>query len=544
MGDTGAQRLQGVEFKEGDVLDQRYLVLSVRRGFMGIVYLARDLSGNELVALKTFQRKFTWIPAAIESFRREAEVWMRIGWHPNIVQARRIVTIAGRPHIVMEYINGQPLRQLAKILAVQDIIDITIQICWAMQYAYDRCGIVHRDLKPDNVLITADGVAKVTDFGLAQVVLSMQSEQGRRRQNREVRRSESRDLFRGSEPYMAPEQRIPGGEIGPWSDVYAVGVMLFELLTGQLPFVAATVEELTRLHLEQAAPNPRTLMPSLPTGSEYIVGRCLEKSAGGRYRSFAELEDDLQALRSYHFGGRLTPSESFLAISEALRADGRGMAHLSLGEYEMAQRWFRAAVDLEPRRSELWIHLAMAEMALMRYKEVLHCLKRAEMHAPSRDDYVDLWRLRGEAHEQLFQLDEALADYKRIVELDRRYHQGWAGLARVLFKLARYRESLDAYSEAIRLDPYDPGLLVARGEVERTLGRRKQALNSYDQALKLNPRDIAAWCGKGACLVEMRRYEEALICYRTACSIDSDSQEAQSGLLECRRLLGQHTGER
>src|SRR5215212_183426 len=171
----------GREFSVGDMLEQRFEVEQVRRGYMGIVYIAYDRQRRQRVVLKTFQNKFLWDEGAIARFNAEAELWMRLGSHPNIVRAYDLRTFMGKPHVIAEYVHGGPLRALVGHLKMKEALDYGIQICRGMSHAVEQVGLLHRDLKPDNIMVTLDGQAKVTDFGLARVLPPVQQSTDRAR---------------------------------------------------------------------------------------------------------------------------------------------------------------------------------------------------------------------------------------------------------------------------------------------------------------------------------------------------------------------------
>lgn len=536
----GHGNLKGIEFKEGDIIDQRYLVRNVRRGFMGLVYIARDLTSEQTVALKTFQKKFTWMESAIANFTREAEVWMRLGSHPNIVQANRILTIAGRPHIVLEFVPGQSLRELMKRgrLRFSNIIDFAIQICWGMQYAYDHCSIIHRDLKPDNVMITPEGEAKVTDFGLAQAVTRRASNSTDEPQHQAPKIvTHASDLFGGSQPYMSPEQRVPGTPLGTWSDIYALGVMLYEIMVGDLPFRAATVEELTHLHCNVPPPTPSEVRPSLRRGCDHVLLRCLAKKPEDRYQSFNELEADLQWLRKYHVGEELprpAPSRDATEQAEAAEWNEKGIAHFSLQENGLALKCFRRATELHPKKAAYWINMGQCLLMMIHYDEALRTFNQALALDPARDDLVRLWVMLGEAHEHLYQIKDALEAFDQAIVVNAKERRAWLGRGRVYEALALPKEAQSAYKEAVRLDPNDPQTHVSLGRAVLAQNQPKYAIKHFEDALQLNPRDPRAWCGKGQCLLELRRPQDALSAYETAYRLDPNLPEAVMGLTKAR----------
>lgn len=540
-----AENLQGIEFKTGDIIDQRYLVRDVRRGFMGLVYIARDLRSDHNVALKTFQSKFTWVDTAIANFTREAEVWMRLGNHQNIVQATRILSIAGRPHIVMEFVPGTSLRalMLRGRLRFQDILDFSIQICWGMQYAGDHCSIIHRDLKPDNVMITPERVAKVTDFGLAQAVAQGKSRWGHEAQIEQPKiLTHASDLFGGSQSYMAPEQRIPQAAmpLGPWSDIYAMGVMLYELMLGELPFTATTVEEMTNLHCNVPPPTPSEVRPDLRRGCDHILLRCLAKAPADRYQSFSELELDLQWLRRYHIGEELARPAIDTTATQAAQWSNRGIAHMSLKEFGPALQCFRWACELEPQRAIHWINVASSQVGLLEYNEAVKTFSHALQGQPNSEEQISAYLQMGETYEHLYQLQKALECFDAAVTINSRERRAWLGRGRVYAALMLPRDSFMAFEQAMKLDPNDPQAWYHLGLLSVDLGEPRNALYYFDKALEINPRDARTWCGKGRALLELRRNHDALQAYETAYRLDPNLAEAVLGLSQVRgsRPLG------
>ena len=529
----------GVEFKVGDTIDQRYLVRNVRKGFMGIVYIARDLQSNQTMALKTFQNKFTWVESAIANFTREAEVWMRLGSHPNIVQATRILEIAGRPYIVMEFVPGTALRSLMERgrLRFKDIIDFAIQICRGMQYAYDHCAIIHRDLKPDNVMITPEGSAKVTDFGLAQAV-THHSERWRNTSkpaqpiNRIV--TYASDLFGGSQPYMSPEQRVPGTQLGPWSDIYSMGVMLYEMMIGDLPFRASTVEELTHLHCHVPPPVPSEVRPDLRRGCDHVLLRCLAKSPSDRYQSFEELERDLQWLRKYHIGEEYPELELAAEHEDGGQWNARGVAHMSLAEYSAAFQCFNMATELEPHHPSYWINLGSSQIGMLAYNEALRTFQHALTLHPETDEQIRCHLMLGEIYEHQYQLREALEEYDHTIKLNKKERRAWLGRGRVYNALVLPKEAFQAFEQATKLDAKEPQAWYCLGQIMLDQNQPRDALYYFDKALALSPRDARIWCGKGQCLIELRRIDEARQAYETAYKLDPNLPEAVMGLSQIR----------
>jgi tetratricopeptide (TPR) repeat protein len=262
------------------------LLAEVGRGGMGVVYKARQPGLQRVVAVKMLLAGEYASPQVVARFRTEAEAVARLQ-HPNVVQIYEVGEWDGRPYLALEYIDGgslekklagtpQPFGQAAELVET---------LARAVDAAHQR-GIVHRDLKPANVLLTADGVPKITDFGLAKLLEDPASP------------SRSGEIV-GTPSYMAPEQAEGKARAtGPAADVYSLGAILYELLTGRPPFRAETpMETVLQVGGQEPVP-PRRLLPKVPRDLEVICLTCLQKEPGKRYGSALALAEDLRRFRA------------------------------------------------------------------------------------------------------------------------------------------------------------------------------------------------------------------------------------------------------
>jgi eukaryotic-like serine/threonine-protein kinase len=261
-----------------------YEILGViGHGGMGVVYQARQLGLNRIVALKMVLAGVNASPQNLARFRSEAEAVAQLA-HPNIVQIYEIGEQEGCPFLALEYVSGGSLAQHldGTPIAPRPAAELVVALARAVQHAHER-GIVHRDLKPANVLLVADGTPKITDFGLAK-----------RADSDQIHTQTGAIL--GSPTYMAPEQASgTTDKIGPATDIYALGVILYELLTGRPPFRGASlIETIEQVREHEPAPL-RTLAPKTPRDLETICLKCLEKNPSRRFASAADLAADLQA---------------------------------------------------------------------------------------------------------------------------------------------------------------------------------------------------------------------------------------------------------
>ena len=263
------------------------LLEQIAVGGMGVVFKARQVSLNRLVAVKMIRAGQLAREDDIRRFRTEAEAAANLK-HPHIVAIHEVGEHEGRHFFSMDYIEGRSLAELVRNhpLEPERAARLMQTIAEAIAYAHGR-GVLHRDLKPSNVMIDAEGQPHVTDFGLAKMLTNPE---------RETRNSEQTQTgaVMGSPSYMSPEQaRGRGDQISVRSDVYALGAMLYELLTARPPFLAATALETMKLVAERDPVAPRVLNPSAPRDLETICLKCLQKEPAHRYTSAAALAEDL-----------------------------------------------------------------------------------------------------------------------------------------------------------------------------------------------------------------------------------------------------------
>lgn len=254
------------------------------RGGMARVYRGVDIRLQRYVAIKVIDAPFRSDPSHISRFEREAQVIARLGQHPNVVNVYHFGEDRGYLFIAMEYIEGadlaavlQSYRRDAEYMPVEEILRITRDICSALDYVHSR-GVIHRDLKPSNIMINPQGHAILTDFGLA--LFTQTGTLG--------------EAF-GSPHYISPEQVVSSAQAVRQSDLYSLGVMLFELFTNRLPFSADSTVDLAMQHMQQPPPPVRRFRPSVDPEVEAVIFKALSKSPEMRQRSGAELLAELEA---------------------------------------------------------------------------------------------------------------------------------------------------------------------------------------------------------------------------------------------------------
>jgi serine/threonine-protein kinase len=259
------------------VLNGRYrLVAQQASGGMAVVYKAVDQALGRTVAVKILRPSLTNDPAFLARFRNEARSVANLA-HPNIVTVHDVGNDGSTYYIVMEFIEGQDLKRIIRsdgALSVDRALNLAIQICAGIGFAH-RAGLVHADVKPQNILVTRDDVVKVTDFGIAQALT-------------DVAPGEKQSVVWGSPHYFAPEQ-ARGEKPTPASDVYSIGIVMFEMLTGRLPYTGTNQQELAMAHIRDRVPLVTEFNPVVQQSLASIVYKIMSKEPSARYRMADQL---------------------------------------------------------------------------------------------------------------------------------------------------------------------------------------------------------------------------------------------------------------
>jgi serine/threonine protein kinase len=263
------------------VLGQRYDILEeAGRGAMGQVYKARDRETGETVALKLIKPEIASDPAMVERFKSEL-LFARKITHKNVCRVYEFSRVDGTAYISMEFVDGESLRSVLKrfaSLTPRKGLDLALQMCAGLKEAHAQ-GIVHRDLKPENVMIDRQGNVKLMDFGIARSMEAMTLLTG---------------SMVGTPAYMAPEQAA-GKSVDHRADIYALGLMLYEMFTGVQPFRADNALALAMKHVQEPPHPPREIEPGISAPLEGAILKCLEKAPDNRFQSMSELENALRS---------------------------------------------------------------------------------------------------------------------------------------------------------------------------------------------------------------------------------------------------------
>lgn len=269
----------------GKILGDRYTIVEkVGEGGMAIVYKAKCSLLNRYVAIKVLRKEFINDEEFIEKFKREAQAAASLS-HANIVNVYDVGMQDDIYYIVMEYLDGKTLKDIIKEkgkIDTEETLDISMKVVDALNHAHAN-KVIHRDIKPHNIMVTSDGRVKVTDFGIARAATSSTIT--------------STNSVMGSAHYFSPEQ-ARGGYTDEKSDIYSVGIMMYEMITGKLPFTGDSPVAIAIKHIQEEVVPPSEIEPTVSKDLEKVIMKCIEKNQSDRYKDTEELLKDLRSIKS------------------------------------------------------------------------------------------------------------------------------------------------------------------------------------------------------------------------------------------------------
>ncbi len=532
------------------------------RGGMGAVHRAVDARTGQEVALKLL------LAVADERARRrqllEARALMGLR-HRSVVSLLDAGEDRGRPWLALELVRGRSLQERLDRegpLAPSDAAQLVQALSSGLAHAH-REGVLHRDLKPDNVLLPDDGgPPKLTDFGLAGFTFDLS-------QSRLTRSG----TLQGSPGYWSPEQ-VSGqpDAIGPATDVYGLGAVLYAALTRRPPIEGASLPEVL-----SATASLRPEPPGADPALDAIALRCLEKDPGDRYPSVAALERELLRYLAGHgprrprgrrlvvaglvtaaalAGTALAPWRPLLTRPPggasvpavpaptttpdgALALAGRGLARATTGDPQGGLQDLDRALELDPRDASAYVNRGAVRLNLGDLQGALQDLNRAlELDPRDASVYVN----RGLVKAPLGDLQGALQDFDRAIELDPRLASAYMNRGVARARLGDFQGALPDYDRAIELDPRDGRAYLNRGAARSRLGDDRGALPDYDQAIELAPRDAPAYESRGLARSRLGDDRGALQDHDRAIELGASDARAFSSRGGLRLRLGDDRG--
>jgi serine/threonine protein kinase len=501
-----------------------YQVLSLLgAGGMGEVYLARDSRLDRTVALKILPGELAANPERMQRFAREAKAASALN-HPNVATIYDVGESDGIHFIVMEHVEGETIAaRIGRPLTPSEVVDIAVQAADALDVAHAK-GITHRDIKPANLMLTHRGHVKVLDFGVAKV---NRSEQVGPNGGWTVEPVTAVGSVVGSGPYMSPEQ-IVGGDVDPRSDVFSLGVVIYQMATGQRPFSGSTPAELMDQILH-AAPKPMMRQnPALPSELERVTLKCLDKRPDDRYQSARELLTDLWPLKRQldaNAGGTMPDAARFELLrragsdrraaavkpsvaddssitdtpppSEAAELVARGWAHLRSGSFFEASdavSAFQAATAIDPTFAPAYAGLAHAKAA----------------SAVNRNVLVEAY-------------GEARAAALHALALDDKCPDAYAALG-VVMLLAEWDwiAAERSFQRALALDPSHAHAYLRYGDLMEALGDLERGFHLKLKGLECDSTSVLAHLAIAVSCWNQRRYDDMIVFVNKA--LDRDPQ--------------------
>jgi serine/threonine protein kinase len=525
----------------GDLIDNRFKIDRILLGSMGVVYVCVEEETNVPCAIKTFQDKYLLDEKSRNLFVREADAWISFENHINIVKAKGVEILYGKPYILLEYVNGGSLRDKLKggRLTVSQALYFGIQFCDGMicanrlELGGGKKGIVHRDIKPDNIMLTKDNVLKISDFGLVKAL------------------DEAVEGIAGTPAYMSSEQFSAGisfttqKPVDCRSDIYSFGVVLYEMLAGQRPFDGLGVKECAFQHMYQSPPRLRQINSIVPRELEKIVLKCLEKKPEDRFQSF----EDLRHIYFEISGERV--SVYIVAQPEAWELSNQGLslvelgridegiavlkqtilqypndswAHLNLGHAYIKKEWtdraiaeLRRTLELDPKNVKAYLNLGSIYIRKGQPDQAITELKRATELDPNRSEtHVNL----GIAYAEKGWLDQAITELKRATELDPNKVKAHCNLGASYIRKGWIDQAITELKRATELDPYYAAAHSNLGLAYHGKGWLDQAITELKWAIELNPNLPAAHTGLGLVYRDKGWIDQAITELKRATELD------------------------
>lgn len=507
---------QGAEspstFWIGDEILGRYEIIRVHKGAMGQVFICFDRENAIHVAVKTFQDVSALNEKQRKTFVNEAETWIRLERHPNIVQAYFLENIGGKPYLFLEAIltdnpRGPTIKDylFTHTINIAEIIGYAVQFCDGMIHAHERMpGIVHRDIKPENIMIDREGNLKITDFGLVKSIGDPFSHvfppppKGGR-----VDVKALIPFVRGTPAFIAPEQILNANQADVRSDIYSFGCVLYELLTRTIPLVGATIESTLEQKLYGTLAPIRKYNSRVPAELEQVVMKCLAREPSQRYLNFKQLRHDLNDVHALLYGVRLIQRKAEeLGSGEKMN---KAVSMLRLGRKREALRLLEEAAKDDPNHPEIQNRLGVLAVEaddLERAKAAFQSAVRA------KNNYGIALNNLGVVCEMLGDRAGAIDAFQHAIHHTPNFSDAYFNLAYLFARLGLTDRAQSLLDTAQREAP-NPNIIALWGALLVQQGKSDRAITVLEKARVQYPNHVGIHYTHAATLYDLERYGEA-----------------------------------
>ena len=524
-------------FTPGETVGPYRVVEQLGQGGMATVFKAYHPALDRDVAIKVLHAAFKSDPQFFARFKREAQIVARLE-HPNIIPIYDFNEHEGEPYLVMRYVSGQTLKARMQTgqLAVDDVLRLMRPICDSLAYAHDQ-GILHRDIKPSNIMLAEDGRPFLTDFGLARMVQMGES-------------TLSQDMMLGTPQYVSPEQAQGEKDLDAQTDIYSLGIVLFEMLTGSVPFSGDTPFAVIHDHIYKPLPLPRTLNPNIDPAAEKVILKALAKGPDDRFKTVREFWAAMEAALGAAISttaveapakkNRLIPFVAWPVIVLVLLLVG-----LFLLQGHRQQRSAPQAAT-QAQAAQVAAAIAGQQDTAPPLSDVSD--DKAQANQPDADSArakAEHALTAGQNLARKGQYPAALEQFEQAIEADPTYLSPYYAAAELTY--AQHPEQAVAYLEqAIAASGETPDMLLRLGYAQLHAKDPARAKESFQAVLTQNEDSALAYAGLARVEIANDSFEQASAYWSKAQALDGDAPEVmvvqgyllwkQGKLLKARRL--------
>ncbi|MBD3351580.1 MAG: tetratricopeptide repeat protein [Candidatus Lokiarchaeota archaeon] len=550
------------------IIKNQYEVRDIKGGpgksGAGIVYLCYDRIRKKPIALKTFQEHILEDKKAIERFIHEANIWIDLENHPNIVKAYVVEIIEYRPYLVLEYVDGDDtfgptLRDWINHRGLDLITSLSfaLQFCEGMIYAEKklkekRKSFVHRDIKPENILINRDKVIKITDFGIAKTFLSREKQISNN--TIDNKNDLTVDSVGGTPPYMSPEQWDGNPTLDIRADIYSFGCVLYEMISYH-PFFQLNTRDIREYYYHHKNSIPRGI-PNIPRKFNNLILKCLEKDRERRYNNFKSLRENLFEIYKhldFNLQTQISKSKNLVTPNDPdiIELLNKAYSLDNTGRFLEALKIYDQILSIDPKIEKAWVNKGFALEKLNRDKEALYCYDKALELNPKNEkifnnkahvlqkmdkhleaiessnnairlnpEYSPAWNNKGFSLYKIGKFNEAISCFNKSLEINPRITEVWLNKGRILGDLDKYQEAIECYNSALDIDKRSAPIWRSKGFALGKLGRFKDEIACLDKAIEIDPKNASAYHNKGFALVQLKKYWDGIYYYDRAIMLD------------------------